>query len=102
MNPPRHISVDSATDEDPLELLTAALQSGRLVEMLRDGGLSRDTVRELMRPERSWRLRSILDDHLSKGGERSLSSDPSDRPSHRGPLSPCKVLEFRSPEAVTR
>ena len=64
MKPPRKIRLDTATAEDPLEMLISAIRAGRLVALLRGEGLTRGTVEELFRPESAAKLRAILNERV--------------------------------------
>jgi hypothetical protein len=64
MKPPPRDDLDTGAVAGPLDELSRAVRSGRLVPLLKGEGLDRNTVEELLRPESLLALRRILTDHL--------------------------------------
>jgi len=97
MKPPRPIGSDTAAAESLLVELSTALKAGRLVDLLRGKGLTRNTIEELLRPESAAKLDVILTDHVfTKDATHGL--DPGNAPG-RHPSKGGKLLVFRAREA---
>ena len=79
-----------------LEELTAALRSGRLVEVLTGNGLARSSVDALLRPESAAELRALLTLHLLTS-RLTRGSNSGVRP-RRVPCDRGKVLVFKAKE----
>ena len=75
MKPPRPDDVDPGATAGPLNDLSLAVRSGRLVRLLKGEGLNRSTVEELLRPESLTALRAILTDDLLSASERGTRED---------------------------
>lgn len=96
MKPPHEIRVVTSRTADPLAPLRSTVKTGGLVALLRGEGLTRSTVEDLLRPESTAQLRSMLHMHLYPGGKsiNSESESPSDRCDRIGG----KLLFFRGKE----
>jgi hypothetical protein len=96
MKPPRRIHLDTTASGDPLASLISAVEAGRLVALLKGEGLTRSTVKELLKPESAERLRSILNRQVFTGRE-TFNAVPGIRP---GGLrsGDGKVLVFKAKE----
>lgn len=96
MRPPRGEDPERANARR-LEEISSALETGRLVELLRGKGLSKDTVRELLMPDSATNLRAILTHSMSsrqRNGECRAGGE-----ADRGPSEGGKVLAFKSKES---
>lgn len=93
MKPPRGIDFEPTSAGDPLALLVAAVETGRLVALLRGEGLTRNTVAELLEPGSAARLRFMLNRRVFTERE---SNDP-DREIRSGEVLVFKARETRRP-----
>ena len=98
MKPPRGDAINTAAATSQLEELSAALEAGKLAELLRGKGLTRSTVDELLRPESAAKLQAILTHHFLPARD---ACDPS--PGHQLGACGCeggKVLVFNARETI--
>jgi len=75
MKPPLSDDSDPGASTGPLDALSLATRSARLVRLLKGEGLNRSTVEELLRPESLAVLKAVLTDRPFSGSEHGTHED---------------------------